>query len=363
MTGVPNPAGDAFDVDYVAHELGHQFGAEHTFNSVLENCGGGNRAAESAYEPGSGSTIMAYAGICGADNLQPNSDPYFHSHSYDQILTYLAGTACATTTATGNQPPAVEAGAHYRIPLNTPFALTGAATDPDGDALTYAWEEHDLGPAGSPEAPEDDAPLFRFFPPTTSPSRTFPRAIYLLNNTTTKGELLPTYARRLRFRLVARDNRLGGGGVAYDTVSVSVIGTAGPFRVTAPVTAATWLAGVPRQVTWDVANTAAAPVSAAAVDVLLSTDGGLTFPTILAAATANTGCATVLVPAGTSTARARIKVQATGNIFFAVSPADFPIQPVLRPHVRADDGLPTGRRPDRVPAIVGDAAADPDGFG
>ena len=331
VTGAPNPADDAFDVDYVAHELGHQFGAEHTFNSVLENCGGGNRAAESAYEPGSGSTIMAYAGICGADNLQPSSDPYFHSRSYDQILAYLATTACATTTATGNQPPAVEAGAHYRVPLNTPFTLTGAATDPDGDALTYAWEEHDLGPAGSPEAPRGEAPIFRARPPTTAPSRTFPHLPDLLSNTTTKGELLPTYARRLLFRLVARDNRPGGGGVDYDTASVSVVGTAGPFRVTAPVTAAAWLAGVPQQVTWAVARTTAAPIRAAAVDILLSTDGGLTFPTVLAAATANDGCATVRAPAGTSTARARIKVQATGNIFFALSPTDFLIQPVTGP--------------------------------
>ena len=331
VTGAPNPAGDAFDVDYVAHELGHQFGAEHTFNSVLANCGGGNRATESAYEPGSGSTIMAYAGICGADNLQPNSDPYFHSRSYDQILTYLAGTACATTTATGNRPPVVAAGAHYRIPLNTPFTLTGAATDPDGDALTYAWEEHDLGPAGSPEAPEGEAPIFRALPPTTSPSRTFPRSPDLVSNATTKGELLPTYARRLLFRLVARDNRLGGGGVDYDTASVAVVGTAGPFRVTAPVTAAAWLAGVPQQITWDVANTTAAPIRAAAVDILLSTDGGLTFPTVLAAATTNDGCATVRAPAGTNTARARIKVQATGNIFFAISPTDFTIQPVTAP--------------------------------
>jgi len=330
VTGIPNPVGDAFDVDYVAHEMGHQFGAEHTFNSVMSNCGG-QRSAESAYEPGSGSTIMAYAGICGADNLQPNSDPYFHSQSYDQILTYLAGTFCATITASGNQPPTVDAGAHYRIPLNTPFTLTGTATDSDGDALTYSWEQHNLGPAGAPEAPQGDAPIFRTFAPVAVPSRTFPRVSDLLNNTTGKGELLPTYARRLLFRLVARDNRLGGGGVEYDTASVAVVGTAGPFLVTAPNTAVAWLAGAPQQVTWDVANTTAAPISAASVDILLSTDGGLTFPLVLAAATPNDGCETIGIPAGIATAQARVKVQATGNIFFDISNANFSIQPATAP--------------------------------
>ena len=342
VTGTPAPVGDAFDVDYVAHELGHQFGGTHTFNSTLGSCGG-QRSADSAYEPGSGSTIMAYAGICGADNLQPNSDAYFHSRSYDQILTYLTTTACATTTATGNQPPAVDAGAAYRIPLNTPFTLTGTATDPDNDALTYAWEEYDLGPAGAPEAPQGNAPIFRFSPPTTSPSRTFPRLPDLAAGTTTKGELLPTYARRLHFRLVARDNRPGGGGVEYDTTSVAVAGTAGPFRVTAPNTAVAWQAGAPQQVTWDVANTTAAPVSAAAVDLRLSTDGGLTFPTLLLAATPNDGCATVTIPAGVSTVRARLQVRATGNIFFDISDADFTIRPLTAPtFVLAPDCLPGG---------------------
>ncbi|UOR03991.1 M12 family metallo-peptidase [Hymenobacter aerilatus] len=212
VTGLPTPVGDAFDVDFVAHEMGHQFGAEHTFNSQLGSCGGGTRSASSAYEPGSGVTIMAYAGICDADNLQDSSIPYFHSSSYDQILDHVTGAGnCAVVTTTSNQAPTANAGANYRIPISTPFTLTGSATDPNGDALTYSWEQYNLGPAGNATTPRGDAPIFRSFAPTSSTSRTFPRVSDLVNNTTTIGELLPTYARRLIFRFVARDNRDGGG--------------------------------------------------------------------------------------------------------------------------------------------------------
>ncbi|MBO3273173.1 reprolysin-like metallopeptidase [Hymenobacter defluvii] len=332
VTGSPNPVGDAFDVDFVAHEMGHQFGADHTFNSQTGSCGRGNRSASSAYEPGSGVTIMAYAGICGNDNLQANSIPYFHSRSYDQILNHVTGAGnCAVVTATGNQAPTVNAGANYRIPIGTPFTLTGSATDPDGDALTYTWEQYNLGPVGAPTAPQGNAPIFRSFEPTPIPSRTFPRVSDLVNNATTIGELLPTYARRLIFRFVARDNRDGGGGVEYDSMNVAVIGTAGPFLVTTPNTATTWQAGVPQQVTWDVANTTQAPINATNVDILLSTDGGLTFPTMLLAATPNDGCESVTVPAATNTALARIKVQATGNVFFDISNQNFTIKPLTAP--------------------------------
>ncbi|WP_165768233.1 reprolysin-like metallopeptidase [Hymenobacter amundsenii] len=329
VTGTRNPIGDAFDVDYVAHEMGHQFGGDHTFNSTTNSCGGSNRSANSAYEPGSGTTIMAYAGICGTDNLQPNSDPYFHSRSFDQIVAHITGAGnCAVATATGNAAPVVDAGRNYAIPVSTPFTLTGAATDANNDALTYSWEQYNLGPAGAPNAPSGDAPIFRTFSPSTSPARTFPRLADILNNTQTRGELLPSYGRRLIFRLVARDNRAGGGGVDYDSMHVVVVPTAGPFVLTAPNSGATtWLVGAPQQVSWDVANTTQVPIGAASVDILLSTDGGLTFPTTLLAGTPNDGYENVTLPAGVAaTSLARIKVQATGGIFFDVSDQNFKIE-------------------------------------
>ena len=335
-TGLPNPTGDAFDVDYVAHEIGHQFGGSHTFNGTLGSCAGANRSAANAYEPGSGTTIMAYAGICGANNTQPNSDPYFHTRSFDQITALVRGTAnCSVNTPTGNQAPVVNAGPSYSIPLNTPFTLTGSATDPDGDRLTYSWEQFDLGPAGAPNTPVGDAPIFRFFPPTTSPSRTFPSPLRpngqpgaLLTNVPVIGEILPSYARTMNFRFTARDNKISGGAVDYASTTVTAVANTGPFVVTAPNAANTvWTAGIPQQVTWSVANTTAAPISAANVNVLLSTDGGRTFAIVLLANTPNDGCENVTVPPiYGNLPTARIRVEAANNIFFDISDQDFAVQ-------------------------------------
>lgn len=333
VSGQASPTGDGFDIDYVTHEIGHQLGATHTFNGTGGDCGGANRSPRSAYEPGSGATVMAYAGICAPENIAANSLPYFHSRSYDEILAFLGtkGT-CAVVTGTGNRPPVPVAGPGYRIPRGTPFALTGRATDPDGDALTYAWEEFDRDSITSPIAsPTGNAPLFRPFAPSLSPTRTFPQLSDVVNNVQTIGELLPTYARRLHFRLVARDNRAGGGGVNYDSTSVAVVGTAGPFRVQQPNAASTqWQPGTNAAVAWDVAGTAGAPINAAQVDILLSTDGGFTYPTVLLAGAPNTGTATVAVPANAPlTATARVMVRAVGNVFFDISDQNFSLVNVL----------------------------------
>ncbi len=333
VSGQANPTGDGFDIDYVAHEIGHQLGATHTFNGTGGDCGGANRSPRSAYEPGSGVTIMAYAGICAPEDLAANSIPYFHSRSFDEILDFVAAKGtCATVTATGNRPPVPDAGAGYRIPLNTPFALTGRATDPDGDPLTYAWEEFDRDSLPSPIAsPTGNAPLFRPFAPSVSPTRTFPQMSDVVNNVQTIGEQLPTYARRLVFRFVARDNRPTGGGVDYDSTTVAVVGTAGPFRVRQPNTGGVqWQPGTVVPVAWDVAGTAAGPISTAQVDILLSTDGGYTYPTVLLAGAPNTGAATVAVPASTPlTAQARVMVRAVGNVFFDISDQNFAVTNVL----------------------------------
>ena len=335
VTGIASPIGDAFDIDYVAHEMGHQFGGNHTFNGTTSNCGGGNRVPGAAYEPGSGSTIMAYAGICGDENVQPSSDAYFHAKSYDEIIAFVnnpaSGGSCDVETATGNTAPVVNAGTDYTIPANTPFELTGTSTDANSDPVTYNWEQFDLGAAAPPNTDNGNRPILRSFNSTTSPSRTFPQLPRILNdaNIGAFGESLPATNRTLNFRLTVRDNRAGGGGVNSDSIQVAVVAdvggaAVGPFVVNNPNGAITWTGGSTRFVGWDVANTAIAPVNCAAVNVLLSTDDGLTFPTTLLISTPNDGEQGVLVP-NSPTTSARIKVQCATSVFFDIGNANFTI--------------------------------------
>lgn len=359
VTGLPSPIGDPFYIDYVAHEMGHQFGANHTFNGSRSNCAS-NRNGSTAYEPGSGSTIMGYSGICGLDNLQNLADPNFHFASLDEIRSYITagtGNACPVASATGNNAPTADAGANYVIPIQTPFELTASGTDPEGDSLTFSWEERDLGPQAALNAPDDgQIPLFRSWPPTTNPTRTFPRLTDLLNNVVSLAERLPVVSRTMDMRVTVRDNALGGGAYTQDDMVITVTSAAGPFVVTSPNTSVTLVAST--TVTWNMAGTDLAPVSAANVDILLSTDGGFTYPFTLASATPNDGSQTVTLP-NVSTTTARIKVRGSGNIFFDVSNVNFTIEGCTS--ATAPDPEPAGVRRNRylsfIPGVgVGSAA-------
>jgi len=484
-TGLPAPVGDYFAVDYVAHEIGHQFAGNHTFNGNQVNCSGGNRSAATSVEPGSGSSIMAYAGICGTDNLQPHSDPYWSQRSFDEVTTYITGAelninevqlgvltgfdangksfqlrfngndsapivrgtnyttlgvqaaiqaiagwpaggtavvsalsdtaftvtfggtlagsnvaelqlvncaGCtgfvgevakggATTrrgniTPTGQNIPTVTAPIQFTIPVRTPFALTGSGSDADGDTLTYMWEQNDRGATAGTSLISNvktNGPLFRQFGTaanvsasdtllynspglnavSTNPTRVFPDLEQILANNTNAetgscpaasspptavqidcfSEFLPTAAYvgftnvnasplSLNFRLAVRDGR---GGVNAAVTRLLLAPTAGPFLVTSPNTAATYKGGSTQTITWDVAGTAAAPVNAANVKISLSTDGGYTYPTVLAASTPNDGSEAVTLP-NVGTTQARVKIEAVGNVFFDLSNANFTIE-------------------------------------
>lgn len=352
-TSLGNPSGDVFDVDYVAHEVGHQMGGRHTFNGNAGSCGGTNRFASSAYEPGSGTTIMAYAGICGTQNVQPNSDDYFHVHSFDQITDYRdGGGACGTLTATGNGAPSVDAGLDYTIPRSTPFTLTAvAASDPNGDPVTYNWEQFDLGPAGVPAPGNASGPLFRSRPATTSPARTLPRFSDLLSGVATPWEVLPGVDRDLNFRVTVRDNRTGGGGVDYDSMLVRVSGA--PFRITSPAPGAALECGAGDSIAWDKGGSTAASVRA-----LVSTNAGTTFSTLLAS-TANDGAEPITVPA-VLTSAARLKLEPTDNIYFSLS-GSFSIRDTTAPSVSAPAPLPavecTSSSPQGASPFLGAATA------
>lgn len=318
MTGSSNPVGDAFFIDYVAHEIGHQFGADHTFNGTTGSCGGGNREASQAWEPGSGSSIMAYAGICGEEDLQANSLPYFHSKSIEQMRAHMATvSSCGTTQSLTNNAPQVAAGNDHVIPANTPFVLKGAGTDLDNDALSYTWEQIDLGTESfSVASMVDDGsrPLFRFVAPTSVPERTLPSLPSLLTNTLAKGEAWPATNRELNFRLTARD---GKGGVSSDDMKIQVVNTGKAFALTSPLVTPL-AAGQTQTIDWDVAGTNAAPINCSKVDLYMTRDEGVNW-TLLAGGQPNSGSASVAIPAG-SDGTARLKVACSDNLFFAISP-------------------------------------------
>ena len=320
VTGLPSPIGDNFNIDFVAHEMGHQFGANHTFNNPC----GGNRNPSTAFETGSGSTVMSYAGVC-APNVQPHSDGYFQAISIQEIWINIKNgnsSSCAVLTPTNNLPPTADAGPDYTIPKGTPFILKGIATDPDGDTLSHCWEQMDSQSAQMP--PKENStvgPAFRSLPPMAEPERYMPAlATVLINQTKNTWEVVPQVGRNMRFRYTVRDNAANGGATASDNMFVTVDGIAGPFKVTSQATPTTWTTGTTQTVTWDVAGSNVAPVNSPNVDIMFSTDGGQTYPVAIAQNVPNNGSAVVNVP-NLNTTTGRMMIISSNNIFFDLNDA------------------------------------------
>ncbi len=353
LSGLPNPTGDPFDVDYVAHELGHQFAANHTFNATSD-CGSSPAAARK--EPGSAVTMMGYAGICSSfSNVQRNSIETFHVHNLTESINFLtngAGATCGTLEGT-NAAPVVAELPNYTIPFNTPFVLTASATDADNDPLSYNWEQNNASAATSnyPATTDDDdislvfRPGFRSYLPMAEPTRSFPSLRYILDNsneapisfvgTSTVGNIcggecitgedLPSEARTMNFRVSVRDGR---GGISDQGTVLTVVNTTTPFRVTTQNASTPWYGTEQRDITWAVSGTTGNGINVANVKISLSTDGGLTFPLLLADSTPNDGSHSITVPVLTTT-QARIKIEAIGNIFFDINDVNFPISAEL----------------------------------
>lgn len=321
---------DYMVVDYWTHEMGHQFGANHTFTYVNEETGAN-------IEPGSGSTIMGYAGITGAFDVQAHSDDLFSTVSIAQTTNYIKSAAgsCAVATLTGNEAPFIYAGPDRTIPKGTPFMLTGIATDANPeDIMSYIWEQIDVYQKTSypvPRATSLSGPIFRTYNYVNEPVRYFPDLAYILDGSMGhQWELLPSVGRQLNFRFTARDNHIGAGNNKSGKLRMLVDSSSGPFQITVQNAPAieTWNIGQTQTITWDVNNTNAPPVNCSTVNILLSTDGGLNFNTVLASGTANDGTEDIVVPNKTTT-KARIKIEAADNVFFTISNKDFAIETIL----------------------------------
>lgn len=333
-----------YSLRVTAHEIGHQFDANHTWTS----CGPSNNGQFGTNEYGSGTTIMSYANICGVDNIVPVGDEnYFGVYSQIEMTNHINTQTCYKTLPTGNHVPTSSVPANgFYIPISTPFELVGTANDPDGDNLSYSWEQVNIrnidftASAISiqiPPMPADgNVPIARIFNPAAVPHRTIPQLSDILSNTPTVNERLPTYSRNIKYRMYVRDNHPGAGGTTHQQVSFEVDGSAGPFLVSSPNTCVTWQASSSQNITWDVANTDNANVNCKNVKISLSIDGGYTYSYILAANTPNDGSETISLPAGICSNKSRIKIEAVDNIFFDLSNADFNIETNGTPIVKAN---------------------------
>jgi subtilisin-like proprotein convertase family protein len=332
VTGLFSPVGEYFYFDFVAHELGHQLGANHTFNGDSGTCAqNGQRNEETAVEPGSGSTLMAYAGLCSPQNIQGQSDLYFHTVSIDEIMKHIregTGTCAELSNLSGNRNvPVVSAGPDFTIPIGTPYVLRGTASDGDNDPLSYCWEQIDNEiTAVPPEGTSLGGALYRSLPPTAEPDRYLPSLSTLLQgNISSTWEVTPLVSRSINFRLTARANNAEAGQVDSDDLLVTVTDAAGPFVVTSQATEGlAWTPNTEETISWNVAGTTGNGVNVSRVNIRLSTDGGKTFPLLLASNVQNDGSETVTVP-DTPASKCFVMVEAVGNFFFSLNEKTFSI--------------------------------------
>jgi hypothetical protein len=343
VTGQSYPLGDAFDVDYVAHEMGHEYGANHPFNNNRDGsccCGDTNFNGPTAYEPGSGSTIMAYAGICKPDNLQPHSDPYFHAVNLLEIQNYItsaSGNSCGVKTPTNNKLVGIPSfGASYNIPCFTPFELTAPnAIDSVGDtSVTYCWEQWNLGDPGARlRDTHTYGPIFRSYLPATSPTRVFPRldsvlagALRFDSANNAEGEKVPDVPRTLNFRLTMRDIYQGNGCFLLpdDEIILHANNTGTGFAVTSQNSPnLIYLGKTVHDITWNVAGTNGGAIGTENVDIYMSDDGGHTWPYFIGTFPNNGSAPATFPNPHSDTALARIKVKGNGNVFFNVNSTNF----------------------------------------
>jgi hypothetical protein len=325
-------------VDYGCHEIGHQFNADHNFASL--ECE--TSSDDFRFEPGEGSSIMSYAGVCGNPaSYQSYSNQFFHSASINVMNTYIdTWGGCETTSTPGGgnvANPLVNAQSNITIPKETPFILVGSATDANDapSQLTYLWEQYDGSGGevtGPPNCASTDEPLFRYNDPISDSYKVFPEFNQVLNgnNNGVTWEKLPCAARNIKFNLIVRDNNSNFGRTGNDEMTVTVANT-GPFAVMTPNGGETWNEGATKTITWTENGTS---THCSTVDILLSKNNGSTF-SILATAVANDGSHDIVVPAGlSSTARILIQCSVGGSFysastFFDVSDAVFMIEMAL----------------------------------
>ena len=324
----PRPEGSDFTF-LVAHEMGHQLGANHTFSMRSEGKG-------KNVEPGSGTTVMSYAGITGGNNVAIASDDYFHHVSIEQSLNYLQGQSCHVDTPNENHLPIIENISDFTIPVLTPFILSGKASDADDtDLLSYTWEQIDDGTITNTNFSPKNASgaAFRSLPPSGVATRYMPKLSSVLAGNLTledpdvssSWETLSSVPRDLNFGFTVRDNALGGGGVTLTKMKVSVVDSDGAFSVRSPANGLVYFTNTLHTVAWNVAGTNLDPMLADKVTITLSVDGGLTFPYTLASNVDNDGSHAATLP-DFVTSKARVRIEPNNsNIFYAINTQDFSI--------------------------------------